>query len=34
MEAVVLPLSEDGKTINCLMGAMELWPIGTNSDAR
>jgi hypothetical protein len=33
MEAVVLPLSEDGKIINCLMGAMELWPVGTNGAA-
>ena len=30
MEAVVLPLSEDGKIVNCLMGAMELWQAGTN----
>ncbi|MGA7673497.1 MAG: PAS domain-containing protein [Rhizomicrobium sp.] len=33
VEAVVLPLSEDGKTINCLMGAMEIWPIGSNGAA-
>ena len=31
MEAVVLPLSEDGETINCLMGAIELWPVGTKT---
>ena len=30
MEALVLPLSEDGETINCLMGVLELWPLGTN----
>jgi len=33
IEAVVVPLSEDGKTINCLMGTMELWPTGTSGAA-
>ncbi len=33
VEAVVLPLSEDGKTINCLIGALELWPAGANGAA-
>ncbi|MDE2183556.1 MAG: PAS domain-containing protein [Alphaproteobacteria bacterium] len=30
VEIVALPLSEDGQAINCLMGAIELWPLGTH----
>ena len=33
MEVVVLPLSEDGHSINCVMGAMELWPVGAGPRA-
>jgi len=30
VEYVMLPLSEDGKSVSSLMGIMELWPAGTN----
>lgn len=29
MELIALPLSEDGVAVNCLMGTLELWPLGT-----
>jgi hypothetical protein len=29
VEVVVLPLSEDGRTVSCLMGTLQLWPRGT-----
>jgi hypothetical protein len=29
MEAVALPLSDDGENVTSLMGAIELWPLGT-----
>ncbi len=34
IEAVALPLSEDGKTVSCVIGAIELWPVGTIPAAR
>ena len=30
IELAILPLSEDGEAINCLMGALELWPLGNS----
>jgi hypothetical protein len=33
VEAIVVPLSDDGETINGLMGTVELWPAGTNGAA-
>lgn len=30
MEVVALPLSDDGATITCLMGTLQLWPRGTH----
>jgi hypothetical protein len=33
VEALVVPFSEDGETINCLMGTMELWPVDTGGAA-
>ena len=31
MEVVVMPLSEDGKTVSCLFGAMDVRGVGTGS---
>jgi hypothetical protein len=33
-EVVVLPLSEDGENVTCLIGVLELWPIGTKTETR
>ncbi len=32
MEVVVMPLSEDGKTVSCLFGAMDVRGVGTDTD--
>ena len=34
MEVVVLPLSDDGETVDCMLGTMELWPLHTKQCAR
>jgi hypothetical protein len=34
MEVVLLPLSGDGETVNCVMGTMQLWPRGTMTCAK
>jgi hypothetical protein len=31
VELVALPLSEDGQTVTALVGALQLWPLGTNT---
>jgi hypothetical protein len=34
MELIALPLSENDATVNCLMGTIELWPLGTYTPHR
>lgn len=33
MEVAVLPLSDDGENVTCIMGTMQLWPRGTMTGA-
>jgi len=30
IEVLIMPLSDDGKTVTCLFGAFDSWPVGTH----